>query len=92
MVSRSDRARRSEYSASYTDREVLSQAHGTVSFLCKRRKGKKELVSAGIRIVDDCQSACLRQLGVAKQMAEDVCGKKSTFWVIAAQEFVWQAI
>src|SRR5580704_11811768 len=52
----------------------------------RRRKGKKELVRAGLRIPDECQSACIRQLCVAKQIADDVCGKHSTFEVIAGQE------
>ena len=32
----------------------------------RRRKGKEELVRAGLRIADECQSACIRQLCVAK--------------------------
>jgi hypothetical protein len=55
-------------------------------FVPRRRKGKKELVGAGLRIADACQSPCIRQLCVAKQIAEDVCGKHSTFEVISGQE------
>ena len=56
-------------------------------FVPRRQKGKKELVRAGLRIAEECQSACIRHLCVAKQMADDVCGKESTFGVIAPQEF-----
>jgi hypothetical protein len=58
-----------------------------LGFVPRRRKGKKELVRAGLRIADECQSACVRQLCVAKQIADDVCGKHSAFGVIAGQEF-----
>jgi len=51
-------------------------------WLERRRKGKKELVRAGLGIADECQSARIRQLCVAKQIADDVCGKHSTFGVI----------
>ena len=51
------------------------------------RKGKKELVSAGLRITDECQSSCIRQLCVAKQIADDIGGKSSIFRGIAGQEF-----
>src|SRR5437899_3356662 len=38
-------------------------------FVPRRRKGKKELVCASLRIADECQSACIRQLCVAKKIA-----------------------
>jgi len=56
----------------------------SLSLASKRKKGAR---GAGLRIADECQSACIRQLGVAKQMADDVCGKHSAFGVIAGQEF-----
>jgi len=40
----------------------------SLSLASKRKKGAR---GAGLRIADECQSACIRQLGVAKQMADD---------------------
>jgi len=56
-------------------------------FVPRRRKGKKEFVRASLRIADECQSSCIRQLYVAKQIADEVCGKYSAFGVVAGQEF-----
>jgi hypothetical protein len=48
---------------------------------------KKGAISAGIRIADECQRTCVRQLCVAKQIANDVSGKQSAFGIITGHEF-----
>ncbi|SRR5713101_588770 len=48
---------------------------------------EKELVSVGIAIAHECQSACVRQLCLAKQIADELCGKQSTFGIVVEQEF-----
>src|SRR5580692_8413700 len=52
-------------------------------FVRRRQKRKKELVSAGIRIADECQNTCVRQLCIANETTDHVCAKQSPFGIIA---------
>ena len=56
-------------------------------FFSRGRKREKEFVRAGVRIAEECQQACVGQMCVAAQIANDVGGEKPSFWVISWQEF-----
>jgi hypothetical protein len=56
-------------------------------FFSRGRKREKELVRAGVRIAEECQQACVGQMCVAAQVADDVRGEKPSFWVISRHEF-----
>jgi hypothetical protein len=49
-------------------------------FFGRGRKREKEFVRAGVRIAEECQLACVGQICVAAQIADDVRAEKPSFW------------
>jgi hypothetical protein len=72
----------------YSYSVLLSAARSQpVVFMSTGRKREHEFVRARVRVAEEHQRACVGQMCVAAQVADDVRGEKPNFRVINRQEF-----
>ena len=48
---------------------------------------KQKLVSARVRIAEECQRACVREICITDEVSDYVGGKAPSLWIIGGQEF-----
>lgn len=73
--------------AGFYRRDFAPTAAQVTHSACVRSFDEGQLVSAGVRIADERQRSRVGQMCIAAQVANDVCGKEPSLWVISRQEF-----
>jgi hypothetical protein len=48
-------------------------------------RDERKIESARVRIAEECQRACVREICIADQVPNNVGGKKTIFWIIRGQ-------
>jgi hypothetical protein len=56
-------------------------------FSPQETKRKIEAASAGVRIAEECQGACAREICKTNEVPDYVGGKEPSLWIIGGQEF-----